>query len=118
MAEFLQLMQPRRAGNLWSNEDANLAAPAPGKKGQKAGAGEDGATLGKVGVRGAAKQPGQKRQADTVDSAGDDASPMHPLIRYLCFLLLCQADSGPSAHNKFRCAARDVLRLVCPVRGR
>lgn len=25
LAEFLQLMQPRRAGKMWSNEDANLA---------------------------------------------------------------------------------------------
>ncbi len=28
LAEFLQLMQPRRAGAIWSNEDTELAAAA------------------------------------------------------------------------------------------
>ncbi len=33
LAEFLQLMQPRRAGNIWSNEDAQLT-----QKGSRAAA--------------------------------------------------------------------------------
>ncbi len=28
LAEFLQLMQPRRAGTIWSNDDVTLAQPA------------------------------------------------------------------------------------------
>lgn len=31
LAEFLQLMQPRRAGTIWSNEDATLAATSARK---------------------------------------------------------------------------------------
>jgi hypothetical protein len=38
LAEFLQLMQPRRAGNIWSNEDAHLAQPGS-KPAAKSGSG-------------------------------------------------------------------------------
>ena len=70
LAEFLQLMQPRRAGAIWSNEDASLAPAAPalkGPKGPRKGAQQDGtAHEGAAPAKEAAAMPGsgKKEQKD------------------------------------------------------
>ena len=75
LAEFLRLMQPRRAGNLWSNEDATLATPAPGK-GQKAKTGVGAGVVGDTAHGDAAEKPGRRRQHAAQDSAHNGAVPM------------------------------------------
>ena len=63
LAEFLQLMQPRRAGNIWSNEDVQLA-----QKGSKAAAAAalPQAQLRATSTAAAAKAPGIARSSQHV----------------------------------------------------
>jgi hypothetical protein len=73
-------MQPRRAGNIWSNEDANLTA-APGSKGaqrqptkkQRAGESAPGEHAAGNGLPAAKKQGSGKRKRQEEAPAGGTA---------------------------------------------
>ena len=75
LAEFLRLMQPRRAGNIWSNEDAELAKQSSQAAAKQHAAGKPQAGGRVVAGSGAALQPRKRHVLTSADRAA--AAQLH-----------------------------------------
>ncbi|BDA49748.1 Multiple RNA-binding domain-containing protein 1 [Coccomyxa sp. Obi] len=76
LAEFLQLMQPRRAGTIWSNEDTVLAAASSQKRSTAANVGSAAQASGAGALEGGAAAKGSASNArkDAKAGPGRDAA--------------------------------------------
>ena len=102
LAEFLQLMQPRRAGNIWSNEDALLAqkssqaatgeAPPQAKSRPKSSVEEAGAPQKAAASQHAqAALRGRKSQAQQASASARRDSLLNCMHSPTSFLAACVA---------------------------